>query len=185
MGQLGERSVRRRFHIGYEPGRFFNFGQLDLRIVQGEKAPEDRRLDVRCPTWEPVKMALGGLLTDFFYENEQILYPPTPNVGRGRGQRGGAYYLDAMKEAAATGWRPVALRIEAERSAANGRPAPRLVPDGDPRQRDYELEPHPAGSGWQCPCCGEASDVFFGFPGDRLCRRCEVVRRYLTVRVDA
>lgn len=176
--------MRRRFPVGYDPTRHFNFGLMDLRVVQGDKALDDRRLDLRCPVWQPIKMALGCLLSDFFFENEQVLYPPTPNGGRGKGVRGGQYYLAAANEAAASGWLPVAERIETERSFANGHAPITGAATDDKRKADYELEPHPAGIGWTCPCCGEPADTFFGLIGDRLCRRCDAVRRYLRERAS-
>lgn len=72
----------RRFGIGND----WSIGGVHVRVVRGHKPdpqnptrkhPGDLRLEIETRSgWVPVKMALVGLLANFFYENEETLYPP-------------------------------------------------------------------------------------------------------------
>ena len=67
-----------------------------MRVVQGKKGPNDLRLDVLVNGgWRSVSMHLAFMLTDFFYENENALYPYPA--------RGGPYFMDALKTASRYG----------------------------------------------------------------------------------
>jgi hypothetical protein len=63
--------------------------------------------------WVPVPMAVGALLADFFYENEDVLYPPGPNV------LGGRKYIRYVKHAAIHGWQKAEAGLRAERERKN------------------------------------------------------------------
>ncbi len=91
-----------------EVDREFDMNGLLFRIVQGKKGPDDRRLDVET-RFLPVHMRLGGLLADFFYENEGILYPPD------EGFAGGNYYLGYLHQAARQGWQVADDKLQEER----------------------------------------------------------------------
>jgi hypothetical protein len=102
--------VKRQFRAG----AVGQAGGVEYRIVQGKKHPDDLRLDLRARDWVPVGMALGFLLSDFFNENENVLYPPE------QGFKGGKMWLDYLIGAAEAGWEAAAdlLRDQRERRAA-------------------------------------------------------------------
>jgi hypothetical protein len=87
---------------------------LPLRVVPGYKAPDDLRLEWLTPDgWRPVTMAAGAILADFWYENEEVLYPPPA--------AGGHYYLSYVNQAAHEGWEVADARLLAERQAKQER----------------------------------------------------------------
>jgi len=87
-----------------------DIGGIRWRIVQGNKGPTDLILELEGRTgFAPARMALGGLMADFFYQNEERLYPRT------FGYRGGELYLDFLRVALRRGWRQAHLELEAER----------------------------------------------------------------------
>lgn len=91
----------------WREGQEFDFDGLRFRVCRGKKAPADLRLDVMTGgTWRAVHMRLGAMLADFFYENEDVLYPPPA--------KGGRKYLDYCRDAAKHGWEKAeaVLRIE-------------------------------------------------------------------------
>lgn len=59
--------------------------------------------------WRPVKMELGFVLADFFYENEERLYPQHQRF------MGGQYYLQACYNATIFGWQDARERTDKER----------------------------------------------------------------------
>lgn len=76
---------------------------LHFRVVQGAKSPEDLRLELELGSgWRPVNMSWGALMADFFFENEDVLYPPEERHLHGR--IGGQYYLNYCARAAREGW---------------------------------------------------------------------------------
>lgn len=82
-----------------------------FRVVPGNKAPGDLRLDwfsSRQRLWIPVQMSAAALITDFWYENEDHLYPPS------RGKRGGKYFLDYLQIAAIEGWETADRKLRRE-----------------------------------------------------------------------
>ena len=85
--------MTRRF-LAMDEGRF---GNIHWRVVEGRKSEDDLRLDLLVPRWTAVPMGLGFLFADFFYENENVLYPPSR-------YRGGQMYLDFCGGAAHLGW---------------------------------------------------------------------------------
>lgn len=87
--------MNRRFRSG-DGGEI---GGIPWRIVTGMKSEDDLRMDIQVgEKWVAVKMDLGFLMADFFYENENVLYPPS------QGFRGGQMYLDFCRGAAYMGW---------------------------------------------------------------------------------
>lgn len=89
---------------------------VTLRVERGKKGPADLRMDVFVGgEWKPVHMSLGCVLADFFFENEDVLYPPS------QGFAGGTYYLRALAEAPKVGWEAVVGRIRSERQNATVR----------------------------------------------------------------
>ena len=67
----------------------------------------EKRLDGE---WQPVRMEAGFMLADFFFENEQELYP------RAKGYRGGFEYLKAVQNAARYGWEPTQRQLREQQS---------------------------------------------------------------------
>jgi hypothetical protein len=93
---------------------------LQFRVVRGKKQPKygpnpyenphDLRLDVMVEgRWRPVNMETTFLMVDFFYENEDVLYP-RPRF------EGGKKFLDEMRKAARSGWQWPTDGIEIDRA---------------------------------------------------------------------
>lgn len=82
----------------FQPGQSGELNGIDWRVVQGKKARDDRRLDLSTSGWRSVPMSLGFLLADFFVENENVLYPPSPT------RRGGEMYMDFCRGSVLVGW---------------------------------------------------------------------------------
>lgn len=111
---MGERAVRR-----FQEGQRFLVDGMEFLVQQGSKHPDDLRLLWRIGgRWRPVRMAVGAFLADFFFENEQVLYPPRPD---GSGPKGGAKYLDYIRHAARFGWEKAEAGLVAERQVKESR----------------------------------------------------------------
>ena len=88
---------------------------ISFRIVRGRKGPNDLRLDWYVDgQWRPIHMRIAALLTDFFYENEDVLYPPPA--------KGGQKILDYLRWAAKNGWEKAEAGLRAERELKRARP---------------------------------------------------------------
>lgn len=93
-----------------------------FRVVRGAKAAriagqEDYRLDVMTPQgWSPVKMELAFFLTDFFAENEEVLYPSFLYGGR---FKGAMKFIEYVKFAANFGWRRASDLVRKDRLSAS------------------------------------------------------------------
>lgn len=101
----------RRFRAGQQR----EFDGIRVRIVPGYKRTrgdaDDLRLEWETPSgWRAVSMATVLAMADFFYENEDALYPP-PRY------QGGRYWADALTRAMQSGWRTVAREIADARRA--------------------------------------------------------------------
>lgn len=96
-------AIRRR---RWEAGQTGMVGGIPWRVVQGYKRPDDLRLEFFFSGrgWVAVKMEVGFLLADFFFENEEVLYPRENDHGYPTGRDGGLYYLRAATHAAHYGW---------------------------------------------------------------------------------
>jgi hypothetical protein len=112
---------------GFGLGDRFMCSGLAFRVEQGRKLSRvagetDLLLEVWTgDRWAAVGMELGAMLTQFFYENEQVLYPPALMNGSGEPLLGGQRYLNACRAAIHHGWEAVAQQLEAERRRKNGR----------------------------------------------------------------
>lgn len=97
----------------WEP-REFELDGLRWRVVKGKKTSlvpgeDDLRLEHMTPQgWRPTAMALVFMLTDFWYENEDVLYPK-PRF------QGADYLLRAIKRAALNGFQSEVDRLEGEK----------------------------------------------------------------------
>jgi hypothetical protein len=79
--------------------------------MPGKKARDDLRIDWATTNgWAAVRMVTVFMLADFFYENEDYLFP----VGR---YRGGAMFLDAVRDACLNGWTGADERLEEQKRA--------------------------------------------------------------------
>lgn len=97
--------VRRR----WEAGMKFELDGIHYRVVRGVKGPDDLRLDHLIDgTWRPIHMRQGALLADFFFENEDVLYPPPQ-------YKGGKKYLEYVRDAARCGWEKTEAVLRLER----------------------------------------------------------------------
>ena len=95
---------------------------IRFRIVQGKKADNDLRLEWQIPggEWRAVSMAAGAIMADFWYENENVLYPPE------RGLLGGEKYSQYLGTAMHDGWEVADAVLQTEKAAsrtAASRPA--------------------------------------------------------------
>jgi hypothetical protein len=81
---------------------------IRLRVVQGKKSPDDLRMDVFVGRWVAVPMWLVFLLTDFFCENEDVLYPPPRYAGA-------AKFMRYIAGAPRVGWDVADEQLEAEK----------------------------------------------------------------------
>ncbi len=104
----------------------FDFDGLKFRIVPGVKPTglgergKDLRLEVYVgDAWRPVHMRLGAFLADFFYDNEEVLYPLfTPDDIKTHWM-GGKKYLVYVSSAARHGWEMAEAQLQAERAQRN------------------------------------------------------------------
>jgi hypothetical protein len=107
-------------------------------------------------------MALGCLAADFFFENENALYPPNPPF-----RLGGRLYMTRLDTAVAEGWQVAARMTENERAGKEG------WPTGDGLVR--AVAPYPNA----CPACGNAW-MFWKRVGGRVwvCEVCCPIERF-------
>lgn len=90
---------------------------MRFRVVAGKKKPGDLRLDVYADgVWRPVTFEPLFLMTDFFYENEDRLYPPA------EGKKGGKYVMDALRFATQHGYVAAWRRVELEKKYKDWHP---------------------------------------------------------------
>ena len=98
----------------WRAGMHGQYQGFQWRTSPGYKGRGDLRLDIRTRNqrrddWCAVPMALGFLLADFFYDNEERVHPPRLYF------RGGEYYLDHLLDAVCDGWESQALLVEDQR----------------------------------------------------------------------
>lgn len=105
-------STTRRWYAGQS----FSIDDMHFRVVAGKKGPDDLRLDQLVDgKWVAVRMAVGGMMADFFFENEEVLYPPPA--------KGGKKYLDYVRDAARFGWERAEAALRVERAVKNMQPS--------------------------------------------------------------
>ncbi len=64
----------------WAPGQVVNAEGVFLRVMKGDKSPDDLRMDIRLGgEWVAVRMSLAFALVDFFAENERHLQPVNPH----------------------------------------------------------------------------------------------------------
>lgn len=115
---MGERSVRR-----FQPGDEWEMAGIRIRIFEGKKrckrcafagieAPcgHDYVMKWHVPNagWIPIPDCVPGLISDFIFENEAVLYE------RSLGFKGGFKFQQYLQHAMKHGWRSAdaGLRIE-------------------------------------------------------------------------
>lgn len=105
---LRRRDDARRFAAGYSA----HISGIPFRVVQGRKSADDLKLEwLTDRGWVPVDMAAGGLLADFFYENEHRLYTH-PNA------LGGEKYMRFLQDCVRLGWQEAMDKLVDEKAAA-------------------------------------------------------------------
>jgi hypothetical protein len=61
--------------------------------------------------WQPVTMAAAAIMADFFFDNEDVLYPPS------RGFKGGRKFMEFLRLAVKEGWQTAVHGLQRERAA--------------------------------------------------------------------
>lgn len=127
--------MKRRFQPGWQE----TVGGVTYRVVLGRKmsrVPDavDLKLEAWTPRgWQAVPMAVGALMADFFYENEEVLYPPSA------GFQGGTYYVTYLNQAVSDGWEVADERLQAEKRAREQRDnVLRLVADTPDEEEELD-----------------------------------------------
>lgn len=103
----------------WQPREPWQLGYVWYRVQPGVKAPGDLVLQQYAAGsgWRAVTMAAGFLLADFFFENEDRLYPPAD------GLVGGVMYLQHIRHAALFGWESAQRQLlAAQRRKLEARP---------------------------------------------------------------
>lgn len=130
LASLGERGLsdymaRRSEERRWSAGDQAEHSGFNFRVVRGSKSADDLRLEVLAMgRWRPVRMSLGFFLADFFYENEDVLYPREPHDPArclkpgcdGSKHRGGQKYIGELRKAGRQGWQATDAFLEAERA---------------------------------------------------------------------
>ena len=129
MARLGERGVN---HKRWQPCKPFEISGVRFRVVLGSKTARadatghrGRDLCLEWQTvvgWRPCEMAVGALFADFFYDNEDVLYPRP--IGQG-GNKYRSYLYHAMKE----GWQVADGVLQFEKRHKDDEPS--LFDDGE------------------------------------------------------
>lgn len=100
----------------FAPGQVEDIDGFTFRIRQGRKGPNDLVLDLwNGREYAPVPMGLGGLMADFFYQNEERLYPQQ------YGFDGGERYLRFLRDCTRRGWRDVLSELKGQKLARQQR----------------------------------------------------------------
>ena len=96
-----------------------------LRVVPGKKSAEDLRLEWQIPggEWRAVTMATGAIMADFWYENEDVLYP------RAAGFKGGEKYAQYLGVAMREGWGVADATLQSEKTASKTSASPIALVD--------------------------------------------------------
>jgi hypothetical protein len=82
---------------------------VPFRVRHGRKSPTDLVLEWLTPEmeWRAVPMLAGGVIADFWAENEDDLYPPPA--------QGGTKYMRYIRQAIEEGWVVADAQLEAEK----------------------------------------------------------------------
>jgi hypothetical protein len=97
-------------------------GGVRIRVVKGRKAPNDMKLEICCnedatsleQRWQAVPMTLVAYMTEFFYKNEDVLYP------RSEGYLGGEKFLMFLRDAVENGYETATAGLEWEKAGSRG-----------------------------------------------------------------
>lgn len=101
-------------------GQHGEIGGVQWRVVQGRKAPDDLRLDIRCPRFVAVKMDVGFLFADFYAQNERTL-ALAGYLARSVATTPGQRYINFLVGAQRMGWEVAAEQLAFERAEAASR----------------------------------------------------------------
>ena len=97
----------------YVTGQMWRFGPLEVRTVQGRKAANDIRLDIRCMDWHAISFDQLALIVDVLYENEHRLYPPS------LGYKGGEKLWIHLRQSIRLGPDKTAVLLRMEKAGAH------------------------------------------------------------------
>ena len=97
-------------------------GGVYIRTVPGRKAEGDMKLELCVNTdattleqrWQAVPMTLVAYMTEFFYRNEENLYP------RSEGYLGGEKFMQFLADAVRNGYETATAGLEWEKVKSNG-----------------------------------------------------------------
>jgi len=102
----------------FSAGQTFTFDGIKFRVVEGVKRQKftgktgDLRVDwwsEELRRWVPIRMQTVGFLVDFFFENEDFLYPPH------LGFKGGEKVMKYLRHAVRHGFEKAEAGLRAER----------------------------------------------------------------------
>lgn len=96
----------------FKEGDAFEVSGVRFRVCTGTKGPDDLVLkwQLHDGRWAPILFDAAFLMADFFYENEEALYPSyRPN------NQGGEKFRCAVFVAVKYGWREASRRVALER----------------------------------------------------------------------
>ena len=102
----------------WQAGWTYVVAGLPLRVVPGRKSSDDLVMQWRVNgEWWSIPMAATAIIADFWYENEDVLYPPT------RGFLGGRKYTRYLRKAIEEGWESAEAELQSEKAAKRDRDA--------------------------------------------------------------
>src|SRR4030095_1038690 len=104
LDENGQPAVRR-----WRPSMMLEVNGVTFPPQPARKKPGDIKIQVKTPAgWRDVEMKLGAVLTDFFFENEDWLFP-RPRLN------GGMEHLGYLWDAAWVGWPYAETRLQEQK----------------------------------------------------------------------
>lgn len=99
----------RRWHAGWQ----MEIDGVRFRVRRGKKTPRGPGEDLVLEwfvggRWQPIKLRIAALITDFCFENEDVLYPPSQF-------KGGMDCVEYLKTAVVYGWDKADALLNVER----------------------------------------------------------------------
>lgn len=89
-------------------------GEIDgipYRVLRGDKHPDDLVIELHAGgQWRRIRMDLGFFLAAFFFENEEVIRPPSYR------DTGGDYYMRACWDAIYNTWESAAATLRGQRA---------------------------------------------------------------------
>ena len=87
-------------------------GGVYIRTMPGRKSPDDMKLEIQTPQgeWRAVPMTLVAYMTEFFFWNEENLYP------RRDGFLGGEKFMEFLRDSVNNGYETATAGLEWEKA---------------------------------------------------------------------